>query len=72
MIVRAGEGERFEMSGSSLEIKSTADSSGGAITLNESVLAPGFPGPPPHRHEAMDDLFYVLEGTLTMRLGDES
>lgn len=72
VIVRAGEGERFEMAGSSLEIKSTAESSGGAITLNEGVLAPGFPGPPPHRHEAMSDLFYVLEGTLTMRLGNES
>jgi mannose-6-phosphate isomerase-like protein (cupin superfamily) len=33
-------------------------------------VAPGFPGPPPHVHERLHDMLYVLDGTLTMRLGD--
>jgi mannose-6-phosphate isomerase-like protein (cupin superfamily) len=36
------------------------------------VVAPGFPGPPPHFHERLHDMFYVLDGTLTVRLGDET
>jgi mannose-6-phosphate isomerase-like protein (cupin superfamily) len=35
------------------------------------LLEPGYPGPPPHVHERLHDVFYVLEGTLAMRLGDE-
>ena len=33
--------------------------------------APGFPGPPPHVHDRLHDMFYVLKGTLSMRVGDE-
>jgi quercetin dioxygenase-like cupin family protein len=40
--------------------------------LCESTIPPGFPGPPPHTHETLTDMFYVLEGTMTFRLGDES
>ena len=42
----------------------------GTFSLTETTLAPGFPGPVPHRHARMVDSFYVLEGTLTVRLGD--
>jgi mannose-6-phosphate isomerase-like protein (cupin superfamily) len=40
--------------------------------LSETTIAPDFPGPPPHRHERLHDMFYVLAGTLTVRLGDEA
>jgi quercetin dioxygenase-like cupin family protein len=42
----------------------------GSFFLAESTLAPGFAGPPPHRHGELHDMFYVLEGTLTLRLGE--
>jgi uncharacterized cupin superfamily protein len=29
---------------------------------------PGFPGPPPHRHREIVDVFYVLEGELTLEI----
>jgi mannose-6-phosphate isomerase-like protein (cupin superfamily) len=35
-------------------------------------VGPGFAGPPSHVHERLHDMFYVLDGTLTMRLGDET
>jgi uncharacterized cupin superfamily protein len=28
-------------------------------------------GPPPHAHAAEDDSFYILEGELTLLLGDD-
>jgi quercetin dioxygenase-like cupin family protein len=66
------EGERHAAGpGTHLLIKATGEDTGGSLFLCETVLAPGFPGPPLHRHEALHDMFYVLEGTLTMQLGDE-
>jgi quercetin dioxygenase-like cupin family protein len=70
---RPGEGERHA-AGPSTEvvIKATGDDTAGTLFLAENVIAPGFPGPPPHRHEKLHDMFYVLDGTLTLRLGDET
>jgi mannose-6-phosphate isomerase-like protein (cupin superfamily) len=53
-------------------IKATGEHTGGTSFLSDSVIEPGFPGPPPHVHDKMRDMFFVLEGTLTMRLGDET
>jgi quercetin dioxygenase-like cupin family protein len=66
-----GAGERLAMGPSSLVIKATSDDTGGSFFLSETTLAPGMPGPPPHVHERLTDMFYVLEGTLTLRLGDD-
>lgn len=67
-----GEGERHGAgAGSSVVIKATGADTGGSFFLSETTIAPGFAGPPPHRHERLHDMFYVLEGTLAMTLGDE-
>jgi mannose-6-phosphate isomerase-like protein (cupin superfamily) len=71
VIHRPGEGERLEMGGTSLVLHSTSETSAGSFFLSESELAPGFPGPPLHVHETIHDMFYVLEGTLTVQLGSE-
>jgi mannose-6-phosphate isomerase-like protein (cupin superfamily) len=47
-----------------------ASTPGGSFFLSESTLAAGFAGPPPHRHRELHDMFYVLEGTLTLHLGE--
>ncbi len=67
-----GEGERHDAGSAQIIIKATGADTAGSFFLSESTLAPGFPGPPPHRHRELHDMFYVLEGTLTLRLGDES
>ena len=59
------------MGPSSLLIKATSEHTGGTFFLSESTIAAGFPGPPAHVHDKLHDMFYVLEGELTMRLGDE-
>lgn len=60
------------MGASELVIKATGEDTGGTFFLSETTLAAGFPGPPPHRHERLVDMFYVLDGVLTVRLGDET
>jgi mannose-6-phosphate isomerase-like protein (cupin superfamily) len=68
---RPGEGEHIG-GPTSVTIKATGEDTGGSLYLGEMVVAPGFAGPPPHVHEALHDMFYVLEGTLTLRLGDDT
>jgi quercetin dioxygenase-like cupin family protein len=67
-----GEGEGHSAGSSEILIKATGDETGGTFFLSEATIAPGFPGPPPHRHERLVDMFYVLEGVLTVRLGEET
>ena len=67
-----GDGERHDAGAAQIVIKAAGEHTGGSFFLSESTLAPGFAGPPPHRHRELHDMFYVLEGTLTMRLGDET
>jgi quercetin dioxygenase-like cupin family protein len=67
-----GEGERHAAGSSEILIKATGEQTAGTFFLSESTLAPGFPGPPPHRHERLVDVFYVLEGVLTVRLAEET
>lgn len=43
-----------------------AQSPGDPIAVTESTIPPGFPGPVRHRHAQMYDIFYVLDGTLTL------
>jgi mannose-6-phosphate isomerase-like protein (cupin superfamily) len=66
-----GEGEQIG-GPSMVTIKATGEETNNSFYLGESVVEPGFPGPPPHVHEHLHDMFYVLEGTLTMRLGGET
>jgi mannose-6-phosphate isomerase-like protein (cupin superfamily) len=67
-----GEGENFGMAGSSFSLKATGENTNGAFFLSETVVEPGFVGPPLHVHHEMTDMFYVLEGVLTFRIGDDT
>jgi quercetin dioxygenase-like cupin family protein len=67
-----GEGEHHDAGPAQIVIKAAGEHTGGSFFLTESTLAPGFAGPPPHRHRELHDMFYVLEGSLTLRLGDRT
>lgn len=67
-----GEGERHAAGNTEIVIKATGAETAGTFFLSETTIAPGFPGPPPHRHEQLVDMFYVLDGVLTVRLGEET
>ena len=71
VIHKAGEGEKLAAGASTILLKADAEVTDGAFALAETVVAPGFPGPPPHFHEKLHDVFYVLEGTLTVLVGEQ-
>jgi quercetin dioxygenase-like cupin family protein len=67
-----GQGEPHSAGGSStIVIKATGAETAGSFFLSETTIDPGFPGPPLHRHERLHDMFYVLDGVLTMQVADE-
>jgi mannose-6-phosphate isomerase-like protein (cupin superfamily) len=66
-----GEGERLEMGPSSLLLHAVSENTADTLFLSETEVAPGYPGPPLHVHERIHDCFYVLDGTLTFRVGDD-
>lgn len=53
----------------SLTIAATGDDTGGTAGVIEEIVAPGG-GPPLHIHHAADELFYVLSGAFTFKIGD--
>jgi quercetin dioxygenase-like cupin family protein len=65
-----GEGESLPMGPTTVTIKANSEMTGGTFFLSETSLAAHMPGPPPHTHDTITDMFYVLEGTLTVLLGD--
>jgi len=66
-----GEGQTIWFLRNRMTIKATAETTGGAFGLVESLVAPGF-SPPLHVHHREDESFWVLEGELSMRCGDRT
>jgi len=63
------EGEVYDAGG--LRLRVLAQSPDQPIAITDNVMPPGFPGPVRHRHAQMTDIFYVLEGDLTIDLAGE-
>ncbi|SEO66708.1 cupin domain-containing protein [Trujillonella endophytica] len=47
-----------------------SEETGGAVSLVENVVPPRSAGPPLHRHD-FDEAFYVLDGELVFRVGED-
>ncbi len=56
--------------GELLTVLATAEQTGGAFSLMEERLPRGAE-PPPHVHHREDEAFLLLEGRLTVRVGDD-
>jgi quercetin dioxygenase-like cupin family protein len=65
-----GPGEGAQILGGAVLFKAEVGDGDGTFALTEITLPPGYPGPVLHRHARTLDSFYVLEGTLTIRLED--
>jgi quercetin dioxygenase-like cupin family protein len=70
-VLRPGEGERVAVGPAEAVLKAVRETSGETFSLSETTIPPGFPGPVAHLHRHLHDAFYVLEGTLTLRVGEE-
>jgi quercetin dioxygenase-like cupin family protein len=72
ILLGPGEGKTVTLRGDTYTYKAVGRDTGGHYGLVEITAPPGTPGPPPHIHEAEEEAFYVLEGTLQVRLGERT
>jgi quercetin dioxygenase-like cupin family protein len=69
--VRSAEpGNSFWYVGQLMSALAEGEDTGGRLTVYE-ILFPPNSGPPLHVHAREDEAFYVLEGSLSVRMGDE-
>jgi quercetin dioxygenase-like cupin family protein len=57
--------------GGSVAVRLRSAQTGSAFALIETVVPGGFAGVPLHVHPSFDELFYVLDGELAFRVGDD-
>lgn len=69
--LKPGGGPTLSFLGASLGYKISSRDTAGKWSLLEYLVPPNFAGPPLHWHKATHELFYMLAGTLTFRLGDK-
>ncbi len=67
--VPAGEGEAIWWFGALAEIKATAADTGGLMCIVEVTEPPGSEAPL-HVHHREDEAFWILEGDVTIEVGD--
>ncbi len=70
IVVSAGEGKSVRLGGLGVIFKLLATETGGSVAVVEHPLAPGTLAAPPHRHQNEDEASYVLEGTVTVEIGE--
>ena len=71
IVLGPGEGQTVQgPAGGPLTFKARGEQTGGLLTAIENEIAPG-DGPPVHVHASEDEYWYVIEGTLRFRIGDE-
>jgi quercetin dioxygenase-like cupin family protein len=64
--------ELNELLGGSVAVRLRATQTDGRLGMIENVLPAGFANLPLHIHPGFDEAFYVLEGQLGFRVGDEA
>ena len=73
VVWRADEGRVIAgPTGPAMVIKAGASDTDGAYAFIEYTHAAGAAGPPAHIHHEHEESFYVLEGQLTLLLGDQT
>ena len=70
ILTDAGGGLTFTMLGTKMRLIATAAGTGGRYTVIEQVTPPGW-GPPRHIHSCEDEIFYILDGSYELHVGDE-
>jgi mannose-6-phosphate isomerase-like protein (cupin superfamily) len=58
--------------GGRMVVKVRDEDTSGAYSVHDNTIPPGSPGPRPHLHRHHEEVFYVLEGELTVRVGSRT
>jgi quercetin dioxygenase-like cupin family protein len=70
VIRKPAQGRTIAVVGDVYRFLATGDDTNGKYALWEAVVPPGG-GPPPHVHSREEEGFYILEGEITLQVGDK-
>lgn len=70
LILTAGQGRRYDCGTMIAIFKADEKETSEKYSISEWWLEPDQMGIGPHQHEANDEVFYVLEGTVSILVGD--
>ena len=70
VIRKPAEGRTVAVVGDAYRFLATGEDTNGKYALWEAIVPPGG-GPPPHVHSREEEGFYVLEGEITLQVGDK-
>ncbi len=71
IVLNAGEGRTYPMGRISAVFKADGNETKGKYNISEWWLEPNCKGPGAHSHDAADCIFFVIEGTMTILVGDK-
>ncbi|MFE3193960.1 cupin domain-containing protein [Nocardia sp. NPDC059240] len=69
LLIRHDEAEYLP--GLGVRLYADHDMTGGKLSANRATLPAGTDGPPPHFHTGSAELFYLLDGSLTVLAGED-
>src|SRR3984893_11550143 len=70
VIRKPAQGRTVAVVGDVYRFLATGEETNGKYALWEALVPPGG-GPPPHVHSREEEGFYILEGEITLQIGDE-
>src|ERR1700722_11284710 len=70
VIRKTSEGRTVAVVGDVYRFLATGDDTNGKYAVWEAIVPPGG-GPPPHVHSREEEGFYILEGEITLFIGDQ-
>jgi quercetin dioxygenase-like cupin family protein len=70
VIKNASDGRTIAIVGDVYRFLATGEDTNGKYTTWEAIVTPGG-GPPPHIHSREEESFYILEGEVTLTVGNE-
>ena len=70
IVLRPDGGRVYEMNTMRAVFKADGAETGNRYSVSEWWLDAGKPGPGAHKHDDNDEIFYVLEGTPSIQLGE--
>jgi mannose-6-phosphate isomerase-like protein (cupin superfamily) len=70
IVLGPGEGRAYAMGAMSAVFKADEAETAATYSISEWFLEPHSEGPGPHSHADHDDIFYVIEGVMSVLVGD--
>lgn len=71
IVLGPGEGRAYALGAMSAVFKADEAETAATYSISEWFLEPHSSGPGPHSHADHDDIFYVIEGVMSLLVGDD-